>query len=303
VRAIIFGAAGQDGSYLAEVIADHDVNCVLTARNGKGYEVCDVGNSNQVEVIIRAYQPDYVFHLAAKSSIRHEAIVDNQKAIVDGSLNILEAVKKHKSQCRVFLSGSALQFAPSRDAIVESSEMVNSSAYAAQRNASLCLSRYYREKCGIAAYMGFFFHHDSPRRGEHHLAQKIASAARRIASGSSEKLDIYDPSAVKEWTFAGDAMRAAWLLVNQSTIHECIIGSGAPHTIAEWASACFKVLGLDWREHVELHHTGSAEPVRFISRPERLKALGWSQEVTFNELARLMVNSPTPTVGNTPSQL
>ncbi len=301
--AIIFGGAGQDGSYLAEIIAEHGVNCVLTARNRKGYEECDVGDPVQVESILRSYKPDYIFHLAANSSTRHEALWDNQKAIVEGSLNILEAVRMHKSDCRVFLSGSALQFAPSRDFILESSEMVNSSAYAAQRNASLCLARYYREKCGISAYMGFFFHHDSPRRKEHHLAQKIASAARRILSGSSEKLDIYDPTAVKEWTFAGDAMRAAWLLVNQCAIHECIIGSGVPHTIAEWACECFEVLGLDWRDHVALHHAGSAELGRFISRPERLKSLGWSQKVTFNELARLMVNSPPPMAGNTPSQL
>jgi GDPmannose 4,6-dehydratase len=293
VRAIIFGAAGQDGSYLAEILADYSVDCVLTARNRERYEECDVGNFEQVESIIHSFKPDYAFHLAAKSSTRHDALWNNQKAIVDGSLNILEAVRKHKSDCRVFLSGSALQFAPSQDFIDESSEMVNSSVYAAQRNASLCLARYYREKCGIAAYMGFFFHHDSPRRGENHLAQRIASAARRIVSGSSEKLDIYDPSSVKEWTFAGDSMRAVWLLVNQSAIHECIIGSGAPHSIAEWATACFKVLGLDWQDHVALHQTSSAEPLRFISRPERLKALGWSQKVTFNELARLMVSAPS----------
>jgi GDPmannose 4,6-dehydratase len=301
VRAIIFGAAGQDGFYLAEIMAEQGVDCVLTARKREGYEECDVGNTEQVEEIIRAYKPDYVFHLAAKSSTRHDVLWDNQKAIVNGSVNILEAVKKHKPACRVFLSGSALQFAPSVLFIDESSEMVNSSAYAAQRNASLCLARYYREKCGIAAYMGFFFHHDSPRRGEHHLAQKIASAARRIASGSGAKLEIHDPSAVKEWTFAGDSMRAAWLLVGQDEIYECVIGSGVPCTVADWASACFRALGLDWQDHTVVHHTG-AQTFRFISRPERLKALGWSQKVALDELAWLMVNTPSPLSVNAPFQ-
>jgi GDPmannose 4,6-dehydratase len=267
----------------------------MTARSRPDYMHCDVGDVTQVENIIGDYKPDYIFHLAAKSSTHHEAIHDNQKAIVDGTLNILESVKNHAPDCRVFLSGSALQFVRSNEPIDEASGLSNTSAYATQRNASLCLARYYREQCGVSAYFGFFFHHDSPRRGTHHLAQRIASAARRIKCGSNEKVDIYEPDASKEWTFAGDSMEAIWLLVRQNATHECVIGSGVAYTVGEWATACFEALGLEWQEHARLHPKTSERSLKMVSRPDRLRALGWSQKVSFSELAKLMVSGPVQT--------
>jgi len=297
-RAIIFGGAGQDGLYLQEIISRDGGECIVTARNRSGYTHCDVGQSDQVGKIVRAYKPTYVFHFAAKSSADHSAIHENQKAIVDGTLNILESVKNYTPDCKVFLSGSALQFSSSRDPIDESSDIGNASAYAAQRNASLCLSRYYRINYGICVYFGFFFHHDSPRRGGHHLAQRIACAAARIKNGSNEKVDIYDPDSEKEWTFAGDSMEAAWLLVRQNAIHECVIGSGVPFTVGEWAKACFDALGLDWRDHVILHENSIGRSSRVVSRPDRLKALGWSQKVSFATLANLMVSASVSSATN-----
>jgi GDPmannose 4,6-dehydratase len=290
-RAIIFGGAGQDGLYLQEIISNEGGECIVTARSRSGYTHCDVGRADQVEEIVRAYRPEYVFHFAAKSSADHNAIHENQKAIVDGTLNILEAVKRYAPDCKVFLSGSALQFLCFRDPIDESSDIGNASAYAAQRNASLCLARYYRSNCGICAYFGYFFHHDSPRRRGHHLAQRVASAAARIKDGSNEKVDIYEPDAEKEWTFAGDSMEAAWLLVRQNAIHECVIGSGVSHSVGEWAEACFDALGLDWKDHVILHENTIRKASRVVSRPDRLKALGWRQKVSFPELANLMVSA------------
>lgn len=288
-KALIFGAAGQDGHYLAEILSQSGVECIKTARNREGYQQCDVSSLEQVESLIRLHNPHYVFHLAATSSINHDFALANHKAIVDGTFNILETVKRDAPGCRVFLSGSALQFKESEEPIHEDSALTNSSIYSAQRNASLCLAKYYREHCRLSVYFGFFFHHDSPRRGNTHLAQRIASTVRRIKAGSHEKLHLYEPGVKKEWTFAGDTMSAVWLLMNQKEVNDIVIGTGVSHSIMDWVKVCFRFVGLNWENHVVIDETGKPPAMPLVSRPDRLKALGWSPKVDLLKLAELML--------------
>ena len=291
--ALIFGASGQDGGYLEQLLCQKGLKVVSTSRRDLQNR-CDVGDFSQVQTIVQHYRPDYLFHLAANSSSRHEATFENQRSIVDGSLNVLEAVKLHSPQARVFLSGSALQFFNSGEPIDEFSQFEASSSYSAQRIASVYMARYFRDKHGLRTYIGYFFHHDSPRRGPHHVAQKIAQAAIRIASGEKILLELDNIGVRKEWTFAGDAMEAVWLLVNQENHFEAVIGSGKLHSVREWGELCFQMCGLNWEEHLAQSRKFKSESPSFVSNPARLFSMGWRTKTSFHDLARLMTEKTGP---------
>src|SRR5258708_1734634 len=109
MNAVIFGAAGQDGFYLTELLQQQHIEVIPVSRSG-GFIHIDIADYVQVHDLIKKYQPDYIFHFAANSTTGHEAIFENHAAISTGTLNILEAVKNSSAHTRVFISGSALQF-------------------------------------------------------------------------------------------------------------------------------------------------------------------------------------------------
>jgi len=288
-RALILGAAGQDGFYLEKLLTDAGVEAFCAARERQGYLPCDVGDFDQVLGLVKALRPNYLFHLAAVSSADHSALFPNERAIVDGTMHALEAVRQSAPLCRVFISGSALQFKNGGSAIDENSPLSFSSAYAAQRNASVFMARYFRERFRLPVFIGYFFHHDSPRRSSHHMAQKIATAAQNASLGLEAKLEVEDWNFKKEWTFAGDAMDATWAIVNQDAHYEFVIGSGTPHSIQEWAQECFAQVGKNYQNYITSRRNGQSETV--TCNPSLLRSCGWTPRVSFSELASMMVTS------------
>jgi GDPmannose 4,6-dehydratase len=287
VKALVLGANGQDGPYLIEALRGRGVEAIGLSRSGP-WSRLDVADREAVAAVVASARPDYVFHLAARSTTRHEALYENHAAISTGCLNVLEAVRAYVPEARVFISGSAVQFRNVGEAIDEDAPFEASSAYAVARIQSVYAARYYRS-LGVKAYVGYLFHHESPRRGAGHLSAMIARAARRIAAGSGETLEIGDPSVVKEWTFAGDTMEAAVTLTSQDEIFEAVIGTGEGHSVEEWLETCFSRVSLAWRDHVRIKSGFRAEYPRLVSRPLRLRALGWRPRVGFSELAAMMM--------------
>ena len=170
--ALIFGANGQDGYYLSKLLKLNKIDVISISRTS-GLILGDVANFEFVENIIKDRQPSYVFHFAANSTTKHTALLENHASISSGTLNILEAVKKHSPNAKVFISGSAMQFKNDGMPINENTPFHASSAYSAERIYSVYLSRYYREKFNIKTYVGYLFNHDSPLRSENHINQKI----------------------------------------------------------------------------------------------------------------------------------
>jgi len=281
--ALVFGGLGQDGHYLEKILAREGLTPILLGRkNG------DVGNQLQVDTIVSTTQPEYIFHFAADSNTAHDSIFDNQDAIVNGTTNILEAVKDHCPKCRVFLAGSILQFDDNKPIDHMSSFFAFDSAYAAQRHAMTAIGRYYR-KLDIPVYIGYFGHHDSPRRTEQYLAMRIAQAAKRIAAGSKENIILRDPMDRKEWNFAGDFMEAVWILVN-STVYEAVIGTGRTMTISGFAELCLKEAGYVGPQRWTPDWT-TATPRVAVTNPKIMAHLGWKPQVNEQELARMLVAS------------
>jgi len=287
LKALIFGANGQDGWYLAELCKREGIEAIGVSRSGDWIRG-DVADAAFVRALLKEHSPAYVFHLAANSTTQHAALFENQSTIVNGTLNILECVYSMKLPARVFISGSGLQFENHGTPISEANRFEASSAYALARIESVYAARYFRT-LGVKTYVGYFFHHESPRRHPTHVSQQVVSAAKRIRAGSSEVLEVGDLSVRKEWTFAGDVVRAVWTLVNQESVTEAIIGSGTTHTIREWVEAVFAHAGLDWKDHVREREGFKSEYKLLVSNPAVIRSLGWKPAVGLNELARIMV--------------
>ena len=250
-----------------------------------------VSSFSFVQKMIKENLPDYIFHFAARSSTKHEFLFENHETISTGTLNILENVKLFSPLSRVFISGSAMQFKNSGVPINENTAFEASSPYSIARIQSVYASRYYTNKFGLKIFVGFFFNHDSPRRTEQHVNQKIVRAVQRIASGSNEKLVLGNIDVHKEFNYAGDIVDAVWKLVNQDEISEAVIGSGKAYAIRDWVKYCFELKNLDWQDHIVLQENYMPEYDLLVSDPVVIKSIGWKPKVDFNLLANMMMNA------------
>ena len=287
MKAIIFGASGQDGHYLSALLKDKGYDVTGISRQENHGQV-DISNYNSVSNLVSQHKPEYIFHLAADSTTNHEALFQNHATIATGTINILEAVKINSLQTKVFISGSGLQFKNEGKPIKETDPFEAKDAYSVSRIQSVYAARYFRS-LGIKVYTGYFFNHDSPLRTERHMTKKIAETAKRIAAGSNEKLEIGDVNAIKEYAYAGDVVKGIWTLVNQDEITEANISSGKGYSIKEWLEQCFSLVNMRWQDHV-IENPGFVSTYRqLVSDPSRIFSLGWKPELSFEELAKLMM--------------
>ena len=157
MTAIIFGANGQDGYYLNQLLLQQQCVVVAVSRNGDFLHT-DLSNYIEVSELIKQHKPDYIFHLAANSTTRHDAMFENHATISTGTLNILEAVKNYSSHTKVFISGSGLQFKNENRPIKETDEFEARDAYSVSRIQSVYAARYFGS-LGLKAYVGYFFNH------------------------------------------------------------------------------------------------------------------------------------------------
>jgi GDPmannose 4,6-dehydratase len=287
MTALIFGANGQDGYYLSELLQQKGCRIIGVSRNGN-YIRGNVADPVLVKDLIAVNKPDYIFHLAANSTTSAEAFRENQQTILQGTVNILESVKEASTESKVFISGSGLQFKNEGKPIKETDAFEVRETYSLLRIQSVDAARDFRHQ-DVQVYVGYFFNHDSPRRAERHMSKKISEAAKRIARGSREKLEVGDVSVVKEYTYAGDIAKGIWTLVNQESIMEANISSGKGYSIEEWLQQCFSLVNKCWQDHVMIKKGFVAEYKRLISDPSLIFSLGWKPEVSFEELAQLMM--------------
>ena len=290
MNAIIFGANGQTGHYLGELCRTSGLVPIGVSRTGAPVRA-DVSRFDEVVALFREHSPSHVFHLAAASTTRHDALFENHATISTGTLNVLEAARLHCPGARIFVAGSGVQFVNRGAPISERDAFDATSPYAVARIHSAYAARYFRT-LGLRVFVGYLFHHESPLRKAGHLSQLIALAARRIAAGSAEPLEIGDLGVEKEWTFAGDVARAIFALASQDRVFEATIGSGETHSVREWVERCFAHVGLDWRQHVRAREGFVPEYRRLVSDPTTIRSLGWTPTVPLDELARMMMEAP-----------
>lgn len=288
MNALIFGANGQDGYFLNEICKNKGIEPIGISRSGNWHRG-DVAEYEQVEHFIKKYTPVFIFHVAANSTTRHDALFENHRTISTGTLNILEAVYRHSKQSKVFITGSGVQFKNTGTPISEHDEFELSSAYSLSRIHSVETARYYRS-LGLRTYVGYLFHHESPLRKSNHVAKMIALAVQRIACGDNEVIKLGNLSVEKEWTFAGDIAEGVFTLINQDDVFESTIGSGIAYSIENWLEQCFEIIGKDWRDFVTINEKFVPEYNRLVSNPSTIFSLGWKPRIDIQGLAQMMVN-------------
>lgn len=290
MKALIFGISGQDGIYLKTLLKNKGFEVIGVSRSTGDWLVGDVSNLSFVSDLIQKNMPDYIFHLAANSTTKHDSLFENHETISTGSLNILESVYKFSPSSRVFLSGSGLQFVNKGIPICESDSFVATSPYSVSRIQSVYAARYYRA-LGLKVFVGYFFNHDSPYRSEKHVNQMIVQAVKRIAAGSNEKLSLHDPTIKKEFSFAGDVAMAILTLIENDQIFEAVIGSGKAYSIEDWVRICFGYYDLSFENRVVKGTPLKREYDVLVSDPETIFSLGWRPKVDIHGLAKLMIEN------------
>lgn len=291
MKAIIFGINGQDGFYLDKICRSNGYDVIGISRSAGQWVTGNVSDRQFVFELVKQNQPELIFHIAAYSTTRHDALFENHETISTGTLNILEAVKKFSNKTRVFLTGSGVQFKNIGLPIHENDAFEASSPYAVARIQSVYAARYYR-RLGIKAYVGYLFHHESPLRKGGHMSRYILDSLSDIVRGKKLTLEIGDISVEKEWGFAGDMAMGIFTLVHQDEISEAVIGTGRAYSIQDWVEICFSLCGLDWQEYV-IGKKGDfkAEYPILVSNPETMHSLGWVPKADIKDLAKMMISN------------
>jgi GDPmannose 4,6-dehydratase len=309
---MVIGCGGQDGSYIAEHLVAHGYAVLGVLRGNPSRPVAhldavidqidlawvDLSDTPRLVDLIRAFQPDEIYNLAAVS-FGPDAWADPQEAVRVGGValaGLLDAVRDHAPMARLFQASSSWVFghAPSSPQN-EHTAYQPSDPYGATKAYGDFLIRAYRARYGLFLSVGILFNHESPRRSERFVTRKITAAAARIAAGRETHVALGDLTAQRDWGFAKDYMDCAWRSLQVDEPGDWVIGTGTLHSVLEIAERAFTRLGLEWQEHVTFDTvlTRSAIDVpALVADSSRAQAmLDWTPSVPFEELIDLMVDA------------
>jgi len=308
-RALITGISGQDGSFLAELLLEkgYEVTGVVRAapeaplgcsehlRERLDLVRADLLDADAVGAAIAERRPREVYHLAAPSFVPRswEEPAETLHAIVGSSATILQAVRERDPSVRVFVASSTAIFGDAPESPQnEQTPCHPRSPYAIGKLAAHQLLGLMRERDGLHASSGIFNNHESERRPEHFVTRKITRGAAAIKLGRQQELWLGDLDAVRDWSFAGDMMNAAWLALQQPQGDDYVFASGVGRTVREFAQAAFGCLGLDAEAYIrqDPELVRGPEPTLNIGDPSYARArLGWRPTLSFEQLVERMV--------------
>mgnify|MGYP003135947752 CR=1 FL=1 len=311
--AIITGITGQDGSYLAELLlekgyrvigAKRRTSSISTDRIDDIYnhpnfsmEYFDLNDVGCMYRLLTKHQPDEFYNLAAQSHVRVSFDVPENTVdgIALGTLRLLEAVRVVSPHTRFYQASSSEMFGDNPELPQsEATALQPASPYACAKVFAHNIIRNYRESYGLFACSGILFNHESPRRGETFVTRKITLAAARIKLGLQDKLYLGNLHAKRDWGFAGDYVKAMWLMLQQDEPGDFVIATGESYTVQQFLEEVFERAGLDIDKYVEIDQRlmRPHEVPYLLGDPTKAKAaLGWKTEVDFKELCNMMYNA------------
>ena len=309
--ALITGITGQDGSYLAELLLEQGYRVVgMTRRSSTDSNERIAHLEGRIELIqgdlldqaslgaaVRDVQPQEVYNLAAQSFVPTSW---NQPVLTGeftglGVTRMLEAVRQVDPGIRFYQASSSEMFGKVREVPqTESTAFHPRSPYGVAKAYGHFLTVNYRESYGMYAVSGILFNHESPRRGLEFVSRKVTDGAARIALGLATELPMGNLDAERDWGFAGDYVRAMWLMLQQPEPGDYVIATGITHSVHELCRIAFARVGLDYERYVTLD-AGLLRPAEVDHlRGDPTKArtvLGWQPTVSFAELIDLMVDA------------
>lgn len=302
--ALITGAGGQDGSYLAELLI------------GKGYVVhgierrpqpsrhndvivhaADVGNVAALRQIVEAVQPDELYHLAGQSDVGRSFQIPEStgEQIAMTTLRLLEIVREQRKRPKVFHASSAEIFGHTTELPqTEETPMRPRSPYGCAKAFATQIARVYRAAYGLFVCNGILFNHESPRRGENFVTRKIARAVARIARGLERDLVLGNLESRRDWGRAQDYVEAMWLVLQHKQPDDYVVATGKPHSVREFVEGAFAVVNLPWRDYVRQDPAlyRAADVAQLVGSAEKIRqTLGWKPRGTFEQLVREMVEA------------
>lgn len=304
-RAIVTGVAGQDGSYLAELLLAEGYTVIGTSRRVDAVPrherlipvACDFGSGSDLADLLRAHRPAEVYNLAAMSS--GAGMFDDPVGIGEANglavARMLEAIRAVDPKIRFCQASSSEMFgeAPSAPQSVDTPFRPRS-PYGAAKVYAHTMLRIYRERYGLFACSAILFNHESPRRRLEFVTRKVTHAAAAIKLGLAAELRLGSLDAQRDWGFAGDYVRAMWMMLQHHHAADWVVATGRTHSVRELCDVAFGHVGLDWRRFVREspEHGRSAEPVQLVGDPGRAnEELGWFPRLDFEKMVTAMVDA------------
>lgn len=309
--ALIIGIAGQDGSYLAELLlekgymvsgmvrgpVEHRFERIEHIRERIDLLQADLLDQSSLEYVMRSCRPDEVYNLAAPSFVPASWLqpVSASDLIGLGTTRVLEAIRATSSAVRYYQASSSEIFGtPLKSPQDEDTPFRPRSPYGAAKAYAHNIVSCYRSQYEMFCVSGVLYNHESPRRGLEFVSRKVTDAAAQIKVGKLSKLKLGRLDAVRDWGFAGDYVRAMWMMLQQDTPRDYVIASGIPHTVQDLVEVAFDSMGLDWRKYVEIDpkYVRPPEAHLLLGNPSRAhQELGWRPEVSFEQLVMMMANA------------
>jgi GDPmannose 4,6-dehydratase len=310
-RAIITGITGQDGSYLAELLLEKGYEVTGVVRRSSSPNLwriehlidrislrpADLLDQLSLLRLIQDVQPDELYNLAAMSFV--PASWDQPLLTGDfnamGVTRLLEAVRQVNTSIKIYQASSSEMYGRVREVPqTELTPFYPRSPYGVSKVFGHYITVNYRESYGMFAVSGILFNHESPRRGLEFVTRKVSDGVARIKLGLADSLALGNLDACRDWGFAGDYVRAMWLMLQQPQADDYVIATGVTHSVRQLAATAFEHVGLDWQQYVRIDPAllRPAEVDHLIGDASKAKrVLGWEPSVSFEQLVAMMVDA------------
>jgi GDPmannose 4,6-dehydratase len=310
-RALITGITGQDGSYLAELLLDEGYEVIGMVRRSStvNFERIegiqdrltlvpgDLLDEVSLIGILREHGPSEVYNLAAQSFVPTswgQPVLTGETTAL-GVTRVLDAIRIVDPEIRFYQASSSEMFGKVQEVPqTETTPFYPRSPYGVAKVYGHWITVNYRESYGLHASSGMLFNHGSPRRGLEFVERKVSHGVARIKWGLDEKLPMGNLESQRDWGFAGDYVRAMWLMLQQDKPDDYVVSAGTTHSVRELCEIAFGHAGLDWQEHVVIDNRffRPAEVDLLIGDPSKArKALGWVPTHSFEDLITMMVDA------------
>jgi GDPmannose 4,6-dehydratase len=301
-RAFITGVTGQDGSYLAELLAARGyavhglVHDGSHAVEGVHVHEGDLRDQDSLAAALEAARPDEVYNVAAASSVaaswEDPALTGEVTGV--GVARLLEAVRLTCPEARVFHASSNEVFGPAASGVAdETTPVAPRTPYGAAKAYAHHLVIGYREAYGLFCCNGILFNHDSPRRAAQFVTRKITQAAAEISLARAGELRLGTLDAQRDWGYAPDFVEAMWLMLQRDRPADYVLATGVAHSVRDCLEVAFGHVGLDWREHVRLDSAfrRPAETATVVGDASKARReLGWEPRTGFEDMIAQMVD-------------
>lgn len=313
--ALITGITGQDGSYLAEFLLsmnyevhgivrrvaiedpEHRLWRIRHIQDKVNLHAASLESFASIFNVVDKVKPDECYHLSAQSFVSYS--FDDEFSTINTNINgthyVLTAIKERAPKCRFYFAGSSEMFGNAKETPQnEDTPFHPRSSYGISKVAGFHLTQNYREAYGLYALSGILFNHESPRRGFEFVTRKITNTVAKIKLGLAKELRLGNLEAKRDWGYAGDYVKAMWLMLQQEKPEDYVVATGETHSIRELVEVAFDYAGLDWKKYVIVDET--------LFRPAEInelrgdftkakKRLGWEPKVTFRELIHMMIEA------------